>query len=80
LVKLIKNNEQLKNNINYNFINSNDYIKLINLFNNLLKFKKICEIDKYKIDGYIKKIEQMIIELKGFGKSVLKEFRKSVLK
>jgi hypothetical protein len=66
LVKLIKNNKQIKNNIICNFIDSNDFVKLQELFDNLID----SDIDE--IDESIIKIEKMIIELNGFSKYVLK--------
>jgi hypothetical protein len=66
LVKLIKNNKQIKNNIIYNFIDSNNFVKLQELFDNLIE----CNDDE--IDESIIKIEKMIIELNGFQKCVLK--------
>jgi hypothetical protein len=66
LVKLIKNNKKIKNNIKCNFTDSDDYIGLNNLFVNLLK----CYNNK--IDEYIEEIEKMIKELNGFQKYVLK--------
>jgi internalin A len=66
IVNLIKNNKQLKNNIIYNFIDSDDYIELNDLFRNLIK----C--DDNKINKYIEQIEQIIKELNGFQKYVLK--------
>jgi hypothetical protein len=63
LVKLIKNNKQIKNKIKYIFIDYDDYIELNNLFGNLIK----C--DNNKID---ENIENMIKELNGFQKYVLK--------
>jgi Leucine-rich repeat (LRR) protein len=66
LTKLIKNNKQIKNNIIYNFIDSDDYIELNELFKNLIK----C--DDNKIDTYIEEIEKMIGNLNGFQKCVLK--------
>jgi internalin A len=67
-VKLIKNNKNITKNINNNcnFIDSNDYIELQELFNNLI----ISEIDN--IDESIIKIEKMIIKLNGFQNYVLK--------
>jgi hypothetical protein len=38
LVKLIKNNKQIKNNIRHEFMDSNDYIELNDLFGNLIKY------------------------------------------
>jgi hypothetical protein len=67
LIKLIKNNKQIKNNIKYNFIDSNDYIELNDLFKNLINCKK-----NEKNNNLIKKIEEMIIKLNGFEKYVLK--------
>jgi hypothetical protein len=66
LVKLIKNNKQIKNNIECNFIDFYDFIELEELFDNLV------ESDIYNIDESIIKIEKMIIELNGFSKYVLK--------
>jgi hypothetical protein len=66
LVKLIKNNKQIKNKIKYNFIDSDDYIELNDLFGNLIK----C--DDNEINKYIEQIEQIIKELNGFQKYVLK--------
>jgi Leucine-rich repeat (LRR) protein len=66
LVKLIKNNKNITKNIRYNFIDSDDYIELNDLFINLTK----C--DNNKIDEYIEEIEQMIIKLYGFQKCVMK--------
>jgi Leucine-rich repeat (LRR) protein len=63
LVKLIKNNKQIKNHIKYDFIDSDDYIELNDLFKNLIK----CDDDK--IYEYI---ENIIKELNGFQKYVLK--------
>jgi hypothetical protein len=51
----------------YSFIDYDNYNELNNLFNNLIKCK-----NNNKIDEYIKEIEQMIIELNGFSKCVLK--------
>jgi hemerythrin superfamily protein len=51
----------------YNFINSNDFIKLKKLFDNLIKCK-----NNNKINKYIEEIEKMIIELNGFQNYVLK--------
>jgi Leucine-rich repeat (LRR) protein len=56
LVKLIKNKKQIKI-MKYNFIDSNDYIELNNLFDNLIK----CDDNKI-----VENIEKMIIELNGF--------------
>jgi hypothetical protein len=67
LVKLIKNKKQIIYIMRYNFIDSNEYIELNDLFDNLIKCK-----NNNKIDEYIKEIEQMIIELNGFQKYVLK--------
>jgi hypothetical protein len=67
LVKLIKNNKNIINDMSHNFIDSNDYIELNNLFVNLIKCKNNNRIDKY-----IDKIEQMIKELNGFQNYVLK--------
>jgi Leucine-rich repeat (LRR) protein len=67
LVKLIKNNKQIKNKIKYTFIDADDYIELNNLFENLINCKK-----NRKVNNLIGKIEQMIYELKGFEKYVLK--------
>jgi Leucine-rich repeat (LRR) protein len=69
-IKLIKNNK-MQNKINYNFTDSNDYIELNNLFNNLIDNLIKCE-NNDKIDEYIEEIEQMIIELNGFQNYVLK--------
>jgi hypothetical protein len=66
LTKLIKNNKQIKNNMEINFIDSNDFVELQELFNNLI----ISEIDN--IDESIIKIEKMIIKLNGFQKCILK--------
>jgi predicted DNA-binding ArsR family transcriptional regulator len=55
------------NNITYNFIDSNDFIELNDLFNNLVQYK-----NDDKLDEYIKKIEQMIEESNGFKNYVLK--------
>jgi hypothetical protein len=63
LTKLIKNNKQIKNNVKYNFTDSDDYIELNELFENLIK----CDCDK--ID---ENIENIIKELNGFQKYVLK--------
>jgi hypothetical protein len=76
LIKLIKNNKKIKNDIIYTFIDSYDsydsydsadYIELKDLFDNLIKCK-----NNNKIDEYIEKIEQMIVELNGFQNYVLK--------
>jgi Leucine-rich repeat (LRR) protein len=75
LVKLIKNKKQMKNNTMYdfmkitlyNFIDSDDYIELNDLFGNLLW----CT-NNNKIDKYIEEIEQMIITLNCFQQYVLK--------
>jgi hypothetical protein len=69
LIKLIKNNKQIKNNMEYTFANSDDsddYIELNYLFVNLIKD------DDNKIDKNIKNIEKNIKELNGFQKYVLK--------
>jgi hypothetical protein len=66
LVKLIKNHKQIKNNTKCNFIDSNDFTELQELFENLIK-SKINNVDKFII-----KIEKMIIELNGFQNYVLK--------
>jgi Leucine-rich repeat (LRR) protein len=65
-IKLIKNNKNILKNIGYEFIDSNDFVELQELFNNLIK----SEIND--VDEYIIKIEKMIIELNGFSKYVLK--------
>jgi guanylate kinase len=70
LIKLIKNNKQIKNkknNIMCNFIDADDYIELKNLFKNLIDCKK-----NKKVNKLIEKIEEMIIKLNGFEKYVLK--------
>jgi hypothetical protein len=66
LVELIKNNKNIKNNIVYNFSDSNDFVELQELFNNLIKS------ENNNIDESIIKIEKMIIELNGYQKCVLK--------
>jgi hypothetical protein len=66
LVNLIKNNKQIKNNTKCNFIDSNDFTELQELFDNL------SESDIDNIDESIIKIEQMIIKLNGFQNYVLK--------
>jgi internalin A len=65
-VKLIKNNKNIKKNMEYNFSNSNDYIELQKLFDNLIK-SKINNVDESIIE-----IEKMIIELNGYQNYVLK--------
>jgi hypothetical protein len=50
----------------YNFIDSNDYIELQEPFKNLIK-SKINNVDEY-----IEKIEKMIKELNGYQNYVLK--------
>jgi Leucine-rich repeat (LRR) protein len=62
IVNLIKNNIKILNNIEYNFIDSDDFIELNKLFGNLHKYnnKSIFEI------------EQMINYFNGFQKFVLK--------
>jgi hypothetical protein len=67
LIKLIKNNKNIINYTNYNFIDSDNYIELKDLFDNLLEYE-----NNNKINEYIEKIEQMIIELRGFENYVLK--------
>jgi Leucine-rich repeat (LRR) protein len=67
LIKLIKNNKKLRNELNYNFIDSDDFIELHYLFKNLIWCKNYD-----KINEYIEQIEQMIIELNGFQNYVLK--------
>jgi hypothetical protein len=66
-IKLIKNNKKIKNKLYYKFIDSDDYIELIKLFDEFIKCKNDNEIDKY-----IEEIEQMINELNGFKNYVLK--------
>jgi hypothetical protein len=67
LVELIKNNKNIKNYIkydmNYDFIDYDDYIELNNLFGNLIK----C--DDNEIDEYV---ENIMKELNGFQNYVLK--------
>jgi internalin A len=67
LTNLIKNNKKIIKELNYDFIDSDDYIELNDLFNNLIKCK-----NNNKIDKNIENIEKMIIELNGFQKYVLK--------
>jgi primosomal protein N'' len=67
LVKLIKNNKQIKNYIKHSFTDSDDFIELNDLFDNLLGCK-----NNDKLNEYIEEIEQMIKELNGFQKYVLK--------
>jgi hypothetical protein len=64
---LIKNNKNMIGNMSYNFVDSNDYIELNDLFVNLIE----CE-NNNKIKEYIEEIEKMIIELGGFQNYVLK--------
>jgi hypothetical protein len=83
-IKLIKNNRNMPYNIlknmtdnilkhlnydftNYDFSNCNEYIELTNLFSALF----VSE-NEDKIDQYIERIEQMIIELRGFENYILK--------
>jgi hypothetical protein len=66
LTKLIKNNNNMLNHISVNFIDSDDYIELVNLFDELVK----CKYNT--IDECIDKIEKMIITSNGFQKYVLK--------
>jgi Leucine-rich repeat (LRR) protein len=65
-VKLIKNNKHIKKNMKYNFIDSNDFVELEEIFDNLIK-SKINDFDKSII-----KIEKNIEELNGFQNYVLK--------
>jgi hypothetical protein len=51
----------------YNFIYFKDFIKLINLFDNLIRCKNYNKINKY-----IQEMEQIITKLNGFQKYVLK--------
>jgi hypothetical protein len=67
LTNLIKNNNTIKNNLYYDFIDSNDYLHLKLLFNCLIICKNADETNKY-----IKEIEQMIDNLNGFQNYVLK--------
>jgi Leucine-rich repeat (LRR) protein len=60
LVKLIKNKNNILNFIKINFIDSDDYIELNILFNNLIECK-----NNHKICEYIEEIEKMITELNG---------------
>jgi hypothetical protein len=55
------------NYFKYDTIDSEEFIELEDLFNNSLKYS-----NKNEINEYIEKIEQMIVELKGFEKCVLK--------
>jgi hypothetical protein len=64
---LIKNNKKIIYNISCDFIDSDDYIELTNLFNNAINYTF-----KYKIYEYIEEIEKMIRKLNGFQKCVLK--------
>jgi Leucine-rich repeat (LRR) protein len=57
LVKLIKNNKKILYTLQYNFIDSDDYIELNNLLDNLIKCKTYD-----KLNEYIEEIEQMIIK------------------
>jgi hypothetical protein len=64
LIRLIKNNNNILNDMFINFADADDYIELKNLFDNLLNCK-----NNYKID---EEIEKMIIKLYRFQKYVLK--------
>jgi nitrate/nitrite-specific signal transduction histidine kinase len=76
-IKLIKNNKYNKNNIMYNFIDTDDYVELNNLFENLIEILINFRIN-IEDNKLIEKIEQMICELKELNK--LKGFEKYVLK
>jgi Leucine-rich repeat (LRR) protein len=67
LTNLIKNNNTIKNNLYYDFIDSNYYLHLNLLFHCLIIYKNADETNKY-----IKEIENIIKELNGFQKYVLK--------
>jgi dynactin complex subunit len=67
LVKLIKNNKIITDELNYNFTDDDEYIELNSLFKNLIWCK-----NNNKLNEYIEEIEQMITTLNGFQKCVLK--------
>jgi Leucine-rich repeat (LRR) protein len=63
LIGLIKINKIESYNISVNFVDSDDYVKLTYLFDDLLKYKNNDKFDE---------IKKMIIELNGFQNYVLK--------
>jgi hypothetical protein len=65
LIKLIKNNNIILNDLCYNFIDQIDYMELNILFDDLV----IC---KDKNNEKIEQIEKMIVKLNGFQKCILK--------
>jgi uncharacterized protein YfkK (UPF0435 family) len=66
LIKLTKNKKKILHKLYFDFIDCDDYFELNDLFDNLVKCKK-----NYSIK-YIQEIEQMIKELNGYKKYVLK--------
>jgi hypothetical protein len=62
----MKNKNNIVNDMIVQFVDSDDYIELNDLFKNLIK----CDVNK--INKYIEEIERMIIRLNGFTKCVLK--------
>jgi hypothetical protein len=57
----LTSSEGIENNIRYDFVDSDDYIELNDLFENLIKY-----------DDNIENIERMINKLYGFQKCILK--------
>jgi Leucine-rich repeat (LRR) protein len=82
LKKLIKyNSSHSYLHLDYNFSDYYDYVELIELFDKLINNEKIHIIhslfyymynEKSHFDKYVEEIEQMIFELNGFEKYVLK--------
>jgi Leucine-rich repeat (LRR) protein len=67
--KLMKNNFVITN-INYHFIDCYESNELCELFNKILYSRFLKNF--YTSNKHIKKLEQMIVELNGFEKYVLK--------